>query len=350
MTKREKFFKTIRREEEGYIPFDFSLCPSLEEKSKKITGGVDYRDYYNLPLRFIEAHVRDKRDVFLKYHGNLEKNIIINEWGVGFERGSIEHFTRMKHPMQFFEDISEFQAYPYPDANDDYDWESLRKTIKELKERDLIVAASMPMTIFEIAWYLRGMENFMVDMLTEPDIAEYHLDRITSIRCQCAIKYAELGVDILHVGDDVGTQLDMMIEPKMWEKFLKFRLKKVIDSAKEINPDILIDYHSDGNIMKIIPSLIEIGVDILNPVQPECIKPEEVKKLYGDRLSFRGTIGTQTTMPFGTCEEVEKVCENMIHIMGKGGGFILSPTHILEPEVPWENIEAMINTVKKYSL
>ncbi len=194
------------------------------------------------------------------------------------------------------------------------------------------------------------MVRFTIDLVLNPDLANYHLDRITDIRCKMAQKYAESGVDILHVGDDVATQLDMMISPKLWRQYIKPRLNKVINSARRINPEITVDYHSDGNIQTIIPELIEVGVDILNPIQPECMDPIEIKRKYGDRLSFRGTIGTQSTMPFGTPEEVEMVCKKMIEEVGKSGGFILAPTHMLEPEVPWENIEAMIGAIKKYSI
>ena len=98
----------------------------------------------------------------------------------------------------------------------------------------------------------------------------------------------------------------------------------------------------------IIPELIEIGVDVLNPVQPECVDPVALKEQYGDRLSFWGTIGTQTTMPVGTPEEVRENVRHMIETVGKGGGLLVAPTHLLEPEVPWENIEALIQAVKDY--
>lgn len=150
-------------------------------------------------------------------------------------------------------------------------------------------------------------------------------------------------------GDDVATQLNMMMSREMWRKYLKPRLKKVIDSAREIKPDIIIDYHSDGNIQDIIGDLVEIGIDILNPVQPECMDPVKIKELFGDVLSLRGTIGTQTTMPFGTPDDVKRVCMEMIKKAGKNGGLILAPTHILEPEVLWENIEALVEVVRDYN-
>lgn len=151
------------------------------------------------------------------------------------------------------------------------------------------------------------------------------------------------------MGDDVSTQLGMMMSPEMWRKYLKPRLDRVIKAAKDVKPDIMIFYHGDGNLQEIIPELIEIGVEILNPVQPECMDPVEIKQKFGNRLSFWGTIGTPTTMPFGTPDEVRRVCRRNIEEVGKGGGLVLSPTHVLEPEVPWENIQAFIETVMEYN-
>lgn len=352
MGRREQFLKSIRREEEGYIPFEFSLCPSLCNKFKEKTGKDDYEDFYGMPYRFIALSPFERNVDFSKYFTaeELSGNISFwKDWGVCDKKGELHHFSKMLHPMKNFTTIEEFMSYPYPDPVKDYNWASFNKKVEAIKSSDNISVGAMNITIFEISWYLRGMEQFMIDLLTEPELAEYHLDKITSIRCDMARRFALSGVDVLHLGDDVATQLDMMISPETWRNFLKPRLKKVIDTAREVNPDILIDYHSDGNIEKIVPELIEIGVDILNPVQPECMDPVKMKELYGDRLSFRGAIGTQTTMPFGTPEEVYRVCEEMIKKIGKGGGFILAPTHLLEPEVPWKNIEAMLEAVKKYS-
>ncbi|MFY9176054.1 MAG: uroporphyrinogen decarboxylase family protein [Caldicoprobacterales bacterium] len=348
MTKRDIFLKTIKREMEGYVPFEFSLCPSLVNKFKQKTGRTDYVEYFNMPARYIAVEALPRKVDFSTYFKDKGSDISVDHWGVGYIQGSLEHFNRMVHPMEDFETIEEFKSFPYPNVEEDYNWDKLPSIVESIKKSDLIAVASMAITIFEIAWYLRGMDQFMVDLMMQPELACYHMDRITHIRCECARRYARAGVDILHVGDDVATQRDMMMSPEMWRKFLKPRLKKVIDAAREVNPDILIDYHSDGNVESIIPDLIEIGVDILNPVQPECMDPVKIKELYGDKLSFRGTIGTQTTMPFGSAEEVKRVCREMIDKIGKGGGFILAPTHVLEPEVPWENIEAMLSVVNEY--
>jgi uroporphyrinogen decarboxylase len=121
----------------------------------------------------------------------------------------------------------------------------------------------------------------------------------------------------------------------------------VYEAARRIKPDIEIWYHSDGNITDIIPELIDIGVTILNPVQPECMDIHEIKRRYGDKLVLDGTIGTQTTMPFGTTDEVRRTVRSRVRDLGRDGALILSPTHVLEPEVPVENVMAFLETSRE---
>ena len=119
-----------------------------------------------------------------------------------------------------------------------------------------------------------------------------------------AFNYARAGVDILMLGDDIASQQDMMMDPQMWRDTLKPRLKRVVDAAKRGNPEVLIFYHSDGNMIRVIPDLIEIGIEVLNPVQPECMDPFFLKNEFGQDLSFWGAVGTQTVLPFYSKKEV----------------------------------------------
>ena len=115
-----------------------------------------------------------------------------------------------------------------------------------------------------------------------------------------------------------------------------------------MKPDILVTYHSDGDISAIIPELAEIGVDVLSPVQPECLDVGEVEGQYGDRLAFWGGMGIQTTMLFGSPDDVRAEVKHLIAILGDGGGYLIAPTHVLEPDVPWENIIAFFEAVEEY--
>lgn len=250
--------------------------------------------------------------------------------------------------MQMFTSVAEVDGYPLPDELADYRWEGVPAQVAAAHAAGLAAVAAMQWTIFEISWYLRGMEEFLMDLLNDPAMACAIMDRVLELRKGCAARYAAAGADLLELGDDVSTQLDMMISPDLWRKQLKPRLAEVIAAARSVKPDILIFYHGDGNLQAIIPDLIEIGVDILNPIQPECMDPVVIKRRYGDRLTLWGTIGTQTTMPFGSPMEVRATVKRMIETAGADGGLVLAPTHILEPEVPWANIEAFVEACREY--
>ncbi len=346
---RERTIDVVRRRVEGYVPFEFDLCPSLKKEFFERTGRSDYRTYFGMPLRWVSAGP-ERRDIdFGQYFSRPEDLTEIDAWGIGRKKGGFEHFEQMFPPMGSFTSLAEFEAFPYPDADEHFDWDATAREIEQIQSSDLVAVAQMNITIFEIAWYLRGMETFMIDLMIRPELAEYHMDRLTAIRRTCARRYVEAGADILHLGDDVATQRGMMISPDMWRRCLKPRLASVIQSAREADAGIIIDYHSDGDITEIVEDLVEIGVDELNPLQPECMDPYEIKRRYGGRLSLRGGVGTQTTMPFATPDEVETVCRSLIAELGRGGGFVLAPTHVLEPEVPWENIEAMCRVVAEHN-
>jgi hypothetical protein len=152
---------------------------------------------------------------------------------------------------------------------------------------------------------------------------------------------------------DYGLYYDPPIAPgaraRMYRDWLKPRLKRVIDAAKAVKPDILIQYHSCGYVTPLVGDLVEAGIDILNPVQPECMDVEQVLSDFRGVLSFNGTIGTQTTMPFGTPEEVKATVRRNLERAGPRGGLFCCPTHMLEPEVPWENVEAYVEACREWS-
>ena len=135
----------------------------------------------------------------------------------------------------------------------------------------------------------------------------------------------------------------------MYRDWLKPRLKRVIDAAKAIKPDIVVQYHTCGYVLPLIEDFIEAGIDVLNPVQPECMDVEQVLREFGGRVAFNGTIGTQTTMPFAKPEEVKAVVRRNLELAGPRGGLFCCPTHMLEPEVPWENIEAYVEACRIWS-
>lgn len=180
----------------------------------------------------------------------------------------------------------------------------------------------------------------MMDLVAAPEVAHYFLERTSAFQRFAAEQFARAGADIIITGDDVAGQKGLLMRLETWREFLKPRLAATVAAVKSVNPLALVFYHSDGNLEPIIPDLIDLGIDILNPIQPECLDPAEVKRRYGDRLSFWGTVSVQRTMPLGTPEQVREEVRTRIRDVGRGGGLILSPAHVLPPETPWENILA----------
>ena len=203
-------------------------------------------------------------------------------------------------------------------------------------------------TVWETAWYLRRMDNLFMDMSSEDAMATFLLDKITDLACLRAREFAAAGADILGLGDDIGMQTTIMMSVGMYRTWLKPRLAKVVAAAKAIKPDIIVSYHSCGYVLPFIDDLIELGVDVLNPVQPECMDFAEVHAKFGKRLSFNGTIGTQQLMPYGTPEQIRDEVRRNLEIAGPQGGLFCCPTHMLEPEVPWANVEAYVAAVREF--
>jgi uroporphyrinogen decarboxylase len=287
---------------------------------------------------------------FARYYPQLPAGTTITEWGTAHVPGSLFHFTQIVPPMTSFTTLREFEDYPLPTFDEPWRDEYALRRIEAAHARDLAAAGAMAVTIFEVAWQMRGMEELFRDFRFDPAFAECLLDRITDIRCRMARFFATHGVDVLVLGDDVSMQTGMIMSPATWRKWFKGRMQRIIGEARAVRPDLPVFYHSDGNPEAIIPELIEIGVTILDPVQPECIDPIKVKRLYGDHLALWGTIGTQTTMPFGTPDDVRKEVRRRIETVGYDGGLVLGPTHSLEPDVPWENIVALYEAIEEYGV
>ena len=348
MTDRENFFHLIKGGKPERIPFILSMCGSLLSRFREKYSTADYNSFFNVP--FAHAGIEPSRNPidYSSYYTPGEVDYI-DSLGVGYKKGSIAHFAKFISPMRNFSTPEQVWAFPMEDFLADYRWDGLKEKVAAIKSKDkIVISGGITIDIFEPAWYLRGMDNLLCDFLTDPPMARACLDRITELKCQAAARFAAAGIDVIIYGDDVGTERDMMMAPETWREWLKPRLAKAIRAAKDANPDVLCYYHSDGDIHLIIDELIECGIDILNPIQPECMDPVKIYTQYKDRISFWGCIGTQTTMPFGTPEDVRKAVQQLLDLCRNDGRLVLAPTHVLEPEVPLENIDAFVSAVKAF--
>lgn len=351
MTNRENFLSLIRRTGYEWAPVEFVLCPSLQEAVKEQFGAEDYQKYFGFPWRDVEDirlvnHDVEKYRPF--FDPPLAENADIDLWGVGHEKSpNSMHMTYMRHPLENAESVEDLMNYPFPDFEHG-DRSHQAEQVKAIKEQDLIAVGNMQMTIWELAWYLRSMEELFCDMMAEDEMAVFLFDKVLEMAKTRAKAYIEAGVDVLYFGDDIGMQHTIMMSEELYCQWIKPRLTELIAFSKALNPEVVIFYHSCGFIEPFIPHLIEAGVDVLNPIQSECMDFEEICKTYRDRISFHGTIGTQTTMPHGTPEEVIATVHRNLDLAGEKGGLLAAPTHMLEPEVPMENILAYVEACRTY--
>jgi uroporphyrinogen decarboxylase len=275
-----------------------------------------------------------------------------DEWGITWKSSpyttlfGVGHYTEMiGHPLA---DGLAIAGYTGPDPNRPELYDEAARVIADFKGEYWIVGVTVT-TIFETAWALRGYEQMLMDFVANPDLAEHILNIPYQYHLTAAKKLVEMGVDMIWIGDDVGMQTGMLISPKTWRKFLKPKMANFIASLKAINPQVKVAYHSDGNVSAIIPDLVEIGLDVLNPIQPACMDPAELKQKYGDRLCFWGSMDEQHTLPFGSPQDVRTEVLARLKTLGQNGGLIIGPTHHVQLDTPMENFWAMVNTITQTS-
>ena len=335
------------------VPFEISwgaFTPSLMEVYRQKTGSaLDPAEYFGFDTRSVSiGPTRKKLDFRKWYSAPLPKDVIWDEWGYGMIRGPSEHFMDYQfHPLNGFTTPDQIFAFDWPDVDADYRFEGMAESVRTFQDHGYAVTGELYQTIFETAWLLRGMENLLTDFYLNEGLVHAICEKLTELRVRQAVKFAETGIDILRLGDDVATQKGPMMSLELYRIFLKERTRRIIAAAKRVNSNILIFMHSDGEVNEFIPEYIDIGVEILNPVQPECNDLEAIGRRYGDRISFWGGIGTQTTMPFGTPQTIKDAVRITQMQLGSRGGLLLAPSHILEPEVPWENVVAFVEEARK---
>ena len=245
------------------------------------------------------------------------------------------------HPWQRFESPDQVRDYPFPVFELQ---ESTRRAVHGLQERGYAVSVAAG-SINEWCCYLRGMDEFMMDLACRPEMAAAILDRVTALCVQMGGELAGAGVDILCFYGDMGAQNGLLIGPAMWEKWILGRWKEIISAARRRSAEALLFYHSCGFIEPIIPGLINAGFQILNPVQPESMDPVRIKRLFGDRVSLWGGIGVQTTLLKGSPDQVRAAASALIREWIRGGGGIVTAAQTILRDVPWENVLALVEAI-----
>lgn len=278
--------------------------------------------------------------------GNQEQMATYARWG--YRPGAKKAANR--NPLANARTLADIERFALPVAASDTSDELIHR-VESLHARGLAVGGNPPHLggeLFETAWRLRGLENFLIDLIRRPDWADVLLDRLTESSLLHATTLARAGIDVLAIDDDVGMPGGLMMSLATWQRFFKGRLAAILHAARAEQPAIRFLYHSDGAFDAILDDLIEIGFHAINPVQPDHMDAVRIRARYGPRLALWGTVGRQTTFSFGSPAEIRDEVRVRIETLGRTG-LVLCPAYdIDEPDVPWENIVAFLDAVHEF--
>ena len=330
ITRKERMRKALRHEQVDRLPTQVNYTDGMGQKM----AGHFHVSEKDLPA-FLGNHMV-RVDLNTPARLSADGKVKFDWWGVGFDVNEEGYFAAV-NPLK---DNPDLDAYPWPDPTDDKLFEKAKKVIQE-KGSEYFITPNFGFALFERAWTLRGFEQFFMDMSSDPVYTGELLDHITDIQLKLIHQYLDLGIDGGYFGDDYGAQKSLLFSPGMWRKYIKPRLAKMFAPFVERGMPILM--HSDGQIQKILPDLLEIGLTTLNPVQPEVLEHAWLYENFKGKLAFYGGLSTQTVLPYGSPEEVKQAVSTCVNTLApQGTGLVIAPSHRMMTDIPMENIAAML--------
>ncbi len=357
MLPKQRFLQALNHQETDRVPTYTTLTPQVAEELA-LGLGVDTEPVLaRMSQRISHAEVLTKLGndaVAIRptwpadVQDRWKRGVLIDDFGFVCRR--VGYYTEIvERPLSSAasrEDIERFQA---PGLDDPEIWKWAKEQIETYGDQFAIIG-NLETTIFELCWNLVGLEKFLIDLQQEEEYVFALLDKIQAYSLSCGLKMIELGVDMIWTGDDFGTQTGMLLSPNLWRSVFKPRMAYLFESFKKANPEVKIAYHSDGSITPIIPDLIEIGMEVLNPIQPGArgIDLGALKSEYGEVLAFFGGVDEQEVLPFGDARRVREEVRLRIDQAATNGGFIIAPAHNIQPDTPLENVYAFFGEIDTY--
>lgn len=350
-----------RKEMPDRVPLQFDLCRSLLDQ---------FGAKFGLPVHYTTSYYED---VTYRISGNELRlamgsdcvvvgaslprgyehpfdadGYIVNEFKMKMRQGPI-YMEVLVHPMENVEEAKEVDDFPFPDPLADGRYDDAAHYIERYK-RDYFIIGDMELTMFDMMQQLVGLEKLLIDMALEAPYIPPLIEKTKNFALAVGKRLVQMGVDGIWAGDDFGAQNGMLISPDMWRHYFKECYRQVYSELKSLNPDVIIMQHCDGAVAPILGDWIDVGLEVFNPVQPNVPghDAEELKSKFGDRLSFWGAIDQQKLLPFGTPQEIEADVKGKIAVLGRGGGYMCGPAHIIQSDAPMENVEAFIRAVKQH--
>ena len=363
MNSKERVFKAFRKTEGNpdRVPIQFDLCRQLTEAFGKKLGIVpDYAlSYYeDLTYRISANEIRVKLGSDVVVVGGtvpsgyspeiVTGDITLNEFSMHM-KPTLLYVEVIRCPLENVSGIQDIENYNFPDPYAPGRFDKARRDIDRYGKEYFIIG-DVEISLFEMAWHLTGLEKYMIAMLCDEPWLEPLNNLVEEWSTGLALQMVKAGVDAIWFGEDLGSQTSTLISPEDWRKRFKPRHKRMIERLRKENPEIIIIMHSDGAVAPLLDDFIEIGVDVYNPVQPNVAgsDPQELKDRYGERICFFGGIDQQSLLPSGNLSAIRDEIKKRIGILGKNGGYLLAPAHILQADVSAGTVEAMIKTAMEF--
>jgi uroporphyrinogen decarboxylase len=360
LTPKQRVRKTLNLQEPDRVPAYITVTPQVAEQLSRYQGIESYTEA-DSPLSanrisFTELLVPLGNDVVgigacsptAAPTEEIEPGVFIDEWQVRYRRSSY-YVEMVGHPLAHAETPLEIEQFSFPDPQAAGRFDLAKETVERYGE-EYAVCGDLECTIFESAWHLTGFEKLLIDMALEKEYVFTLMECIMGYSIGVGRELIRLGADFLWLGDDVGTQRGMLISPEIWRKVLKPRMRRVIEELRAENPEIKFAYHCCGSYYPIIPDLLEIGVDVLNALQPKATDMDlaRIKKRFGDRACLFGGLDIQEVLPFGTLQAVEREVKRVLSAAAPGGGYILAGAHNIQPDTSSEKVETVFRVAEQY--
>ncbi len=361
MNSRERVYAAFKKNGQipDRVPFQFDLCRSLIEyfgEELGVTPNYTMSYYEDLSYRISANEIRTMLGSDCVVVGGqvakgfvpqvVSDNITTNEFGMHMKPTQL-YVEVVKCPLDGVESVEAINAYDFPDAYAEGRMEAAKRDIEKYG-KDYFVIGDCELSLFELAWHLTGLETYMIGMADEEDWVNALNDKVEQFTTGIAEQLVRAGVDAIWFGEDLGSQVSTLISPDMWRKLFKPRHQRVIQKLKAINPNIIIIMHSDGAVAPLIDDFVEMGIEVYNPVQPNVpgSDPQKIKDAYGDKICFFGGIDQQELLPSGNIALLDKEMRERAAILGKNGGYLMAPAHIIQADVAPETVKQMLKIAK----
>lgn len=334
MTPRERVRTAMDHREPDRVPWQIGLTiPVAESLSAAIDVPVpDLPEWLGNHIHAVEALAPDAWQEIRPGYWRDEFGVVWNRT-VDRDIGIIDDYQLNERTISGF-------RFPDPDAP--ARWEGLEQRLE--KRGDRYTVCDIGFSLFERAWTLRGMANLLVDMIEAPQFVDDLLDAICDYNVAIAERVIKYDIDAVYFGDDWGQQHGLIMGPRLWRRFIRPRVQRMYAAVKQGGKRVVI--HSCGDVDELFPDLIDAGLDVFNPFQPEVMDIVAIKEQFGDRLSFLGGMSVQKVLPFGTPDDVRAEAQRLMRVLGAGGGYILAPSHDIPRGVPVENVLALVESVR----